>query len=149
MCVLMASAGRQRENTNTNGEMPNTPMGKNAYTVYTRIWEQYAQTQANVEIHPWICHHMYTQKETSRSHSFKRRRSGGSIVSVMLILLHCSSTDHINTNLEQTQNSMRPELCWNQARGFFTIRPAPLLFTMTDGSPSSLHYRRDCNRQGK
>lgn len=50
--------------------------------------------------------------------SFTQRKTCGSMASLTLILLYCSSPDHISNNLEQAQGSMRPELCWNQARGF-------------------------------
>lgn len=49
---------------------------------------------------------------------FTQRQVCRYMVSITLILPHCCSPDHINTNLEQAQGSMRPELCWNQARDF-------------------------------
>lgn len=50
--------------------------------------------------------------------SLTQKKTWTSMVSLTLILLHCSSPDHISINLEQAQGSLRPELCWNQARGF-------------------------------
>lgn len=49
---------------------------------------------------------------------FTQRQVCRYMVSITLILPHCCSPDHINTNLEQAQGSMRPELCWNQAQDF-------------------------------
>lgn len=46
-------------------------------------------------------------------HSFTYRF----VISILLILLSCRSPDRISINLDQTQGLMRPELCWNQARG--------------------------------
>lgn len=90
--------------------------------MHLRAWAC-IDTHTNVQIaHACALTHAHKTKTCffffSTLSSFTQRESCRSIVSIMLILLRSSSPDHISINLEQTQGSMRPELCWNQARGF-------------------------------
>ena len=103
-CVLMASAGRERENMDRYKWCKSEHPHRQRCLPYAHIRLKNMSTQMQ-PIFP------------SFFSSLTQRDSCGLVVSVTLILLCCSSPDHISINLEQTQGSMRPELYWNQARG--------------------------------
>lgn len=105
-------------------------------TLRTHTFENpYKRTHARALTHMRKHVFLISSFSSSFSSSFRQRKNCRSVVSITLVLLYCSSLDHISINLEQAQFDEAWTVLEPGPGVSSNNWPAHLLFTMPDEYP--------------